>query len=320
MHIANFSSSITTKSKEYKKCVKGQNPLYLRSMPSPNVTPLEFINFFKNLYEKNIKLIDSPKKKKVIPKIIHQIWLGRKIPQEYKEFQDSWKSKHPEWEYILWNQDSLKKAFPAGFYNQNMFEQARHDGNFAKMADVARYEILHEFGGLYVDCDCKCIKPFDILHQTFDFYAGLEHIANGLLVGNALIGSQPKHPILQKCLQNIKEYENKKIDMKYWKGKTGYSSEMEEHYATTLVTTGPILLTKSIWQIVYEPKTTLLRQGYEGFYFWRSRTKNIDIIFPPTYFFPFAEGHINSVKPETFSCHYFKGVWKEELKVKYNKG
>ena len=296
----NFDLSIDIFSKEYKECINSNNPKYLRSIPADS-SPKQFMQFCKTLYEKNnFSEIKTTKSK--IPKIIHQIWLGPKVPpHEYQTFQKSWKDKHLTWQHISWNEEEIKKQFPEKLFNQKLFNHAKKQGNFAKMADIARYEIIHKFGGLYVDCDCECIKPFDVLHQNYDFYSGLEHLQNGLVVGNALIGAKPNHPILHQCLLNIKEYEKKqKIDLHYWKGFSGYCAKVEKQYALTLTTTGPILFTKSIWQKA-------------------DKDNNIDIIFPPTFFFPFPEYGAYTTKQETFSCHYFKGIWKKDLLEKYNK-
>ena len=42
-----------------------------------------------------------------IPKIIHQLWIGPK-PRPYK-FMKTWEDKHPDYEYILWNEEEIKK-------------------------------------------------------------------------------------------------------------------------------------------------------------------------------------------------------------------
>ena len=42
-----------------------------------------------------------------IPRIIHQIWIGPK-PAPTK-FMDTWKDKHPDFEYIRWTEKEMKK-------------------------------------------------------------------------------------------------------------------------------------------------------------------------------------------------------------------
>ncbi len=142
--------------------------------------------------------------------------------------------------------------------------------------------------------DCQCIKSFDLLHKKFDFYAGLENICNGLVIGNAIMGSRPGHPILKQSLKNIQESFCTKIDMKYWRGFSEYREKDEIDYATTLVCTGPILFTKSIWQKA-------------------DKLDNVDIIFPPTYFYPCAEYKCYPIKKETMANHFFRGLWKKKM-------
>ena len=295
----NFDESINSKSEEYKDCLNGKNPKYLRSMPA-GVVPKDFLNFFKNLYEKN-KIIEVEKLKNIkIPKIIHQLWLGpEKMPEEYSGYINSFKNKHKGWRYIFWNEKKIKEEFKHGFFNQYSFDRAYIEEKFARASDIARYEILYKFGGLYVDLDCQCIKPFDLLHKKYDFYAGLENICNGLVIGNAIIGSKPGHPILKQSLKNIKEFFCKesfggKIDMKYWKGFSEYEEKDEIDYAKTLVATGPILFTKSIWQK-------------------NDESDNVNIVFPPTYFYPCAEYKFYPIKKETFAKHFFMGLWKNKM-------
>ncbi|MBD3272799.1 hypothetical protein GF385_00410 [Candidatus Dependentiae bacterium] len=290
----NFDKSINSKSEAYKDCILGENPKYLRSMPQ-GVNPKKFLLFCKDLY-KNISYIKNNKVDNLrIPKIIHQIWLGpNKFPDDYNYFINSFKKKHPDWEYIFWNEDKIKKIFKQGFLNQYLFNLAYKREKYAKASDILRYEILYKFGGLYVDLDCKCVKPFDLLHQKFDFYAGLENIYNGLVVGNAIIGSKARHPIIKQTLRNIRKYFFKKIDMKYWKGFSDYQEKDEIDYAKTLITTGPIVFTKSIWQKA-------------------NKLDNLDIIFPPTYFYPCAEYKSYPIKKETLASHFFRGLWKKKM-------
>jgi len=44
-----------------------------------------------------------------IPKIIHQLWIG---PQPAPlSIMQTWKEKHPDFKYILWNESNLKNLF-----------------------------------------------------------------------------------------------------------------------------------------------------------------------------------------------------------------
>ena len=42
-----------------------------------------------------------------IPKIIHQLWIGPK--ERPSKFMDTWKKNNPDFEYIFWNEEEIKK-------------------------------------------------------------------------------------------------------------------------------------------------------------------------------------------------------------------
>lgn len=151
------------------------------------------------LYNRHI-LNASPSISYRIPKIIHQIWLGGPLPEKYRALQKSWALSHPDWEYRLWTDES---AAALKMHSRDLFESAV---NWGEKADILRYEVLSQFGGLYVDMDFECLRPFDVLHQLCDFYAGLESIERGLKsprLSNALIGCTPGHPVIQECLNKM---------------------------------------------------------------------------------------------------------------------
>ena len=82
-----------------------------------------------------------------IPKIIHQLWIGDKpCPQI---LMNTWKEKHPEFEYIFWNEEEIKKR-EFIFVNQNKIdEMVEINGK----ADIMRWEILEKMGGIFIDAD-----------------------------------------------------------------------------------------------------------------------------------------------------------------------
>jgi mannosyltransferase OCH1-like enzyme len=46
-------------------------------------------------------------------------------------------------------------------------------------ADIARWDILQQYGGIWVDADSFCIKPFDeLLDQKISFFAGTSNNIN----------------------------------------------------------------------------------------------------------------------------------------------
>jgi inositol phosphorylceramide mannosyltransferase catalytic subunit len=131
-----------------------------------------------------------------IPTIIHQIWVGPKPYGRFDNLRKSWIANHPGWLYILWTDKEVKHLT---LVNQDLYDRAK---NYGEKADILRYELLYLFGGLYADIDTECMKPFDVIHRTYSFYAG----SDGLnLIHNSLIGSTPHHPLLEHVITRLRD-------------------------------------------------------------------------------------------------------------------
>ena len=121
---------------------------------------VDFLECFLNNYDNFLK---KKLKKKIIPKKIHQIWIGKEVPKKYKKWRVSWMKNHPEYEYFLWDETKILKL---DLINRNQFKRAI---NPAVKSDIARYEILYKFGGIYVDTDFESLKKIDDHFLTYSF-------------------------------------------------------------------------------------------------------------------------------------------------------
>lgn len=142
-----------------------------------------------------------------IPLIIHQIWIGSTPPAELENYRKTWilKHAHAGWMYVLWTDESVKKL---KLYNQKEFDEST---NFAHKADILRYELVYQFGGVYVDMDYECLAPLDLFHYAYDFYTAIQPLDSSFAqLGLALFGAVPKHPILKHAILTIKEDNAKK--------------------------------------------------------------------------------------------------------------
>lgn len=128
-----------------------------------------------------------------IPKVIHRIWLGpEEMPAEYQGFGDSWRRHHPDWEFRLWTDADLPPlSCPDGFARCR---------NFGEASDVLRYEILHQFGGVYVDTDVECLRPLDALIEDATAFAAY---ARPKVIGSAIVGAVPGHPAIARTLEVV---------------------------------------------------------------------------------------------------------------------
>ena len=140
-----------------------------------------------------------------IQRKIHQIWLGEKIVP--KQTQD-WINlcERYGYEYKLWRDKDLKNLI-----NQKYFDQMKSFGCFEGCIDIAKYEILYQNGGLFVDINMIPVDLpiFDYLPKT-GFAITSDH--NNLnLTSNQLILSCSKSSILKRVIDSLPiNYENLK--------------------------------------------------------------------------------------------------------------
>ncbi len=226
---------------------------------------------FNTLIVKRFSISKEPR----IPKKIHQTWFSGPVPAGYHAWQRSWQEHHPQWEYKLWTLDDVRAL---DLRARDVFE---HATSIATKADIARYEILYHEGGLYVDMDMECLKPFDIFHHCCDLYAPLLGQESEI----CLLGSKPKHPLLNMILESIKKSNPKCIN-----------------FFKILKNTGPYLFRKNFNRL-----PDIYNSGI--------------VLFPQNFFLPFpvrkrfAEATSSHplvkkwIKPESYALHYWHGSW-----------
>ena len=145
-----------------------------------------------------------------IPRVVHHIWLGGRLPRKFWDFRESWHrvlgAGHPfdKWTFKMWT-DADVESF--GMENKAAFDAAPNPG---EKSDIWRYEILHRYGGLYVDTDFECVKSLDELHCRFEFYAGISNTGT-VELNNGLVGAAPGHTILAELIRSIGAWHEQRV-------------------------------------------------------------------------------------------------------------
>lgn len=130
-----------------------------------------------------------------IPRIFHCVWLGpRPLPEEYAEYQQSWRRHHPDWELRLWTEDTL----PSPLRRPEAAERLRIP---AERSDILRLEVVWRHGGVYLDADLECRAPIEELIAGTDFFSAL---SGSGIADFYLFGATPQHPILDRALDLIR--------------------------------------------------------------------------------------------------------------------
>ncbi len=264
----------------------------------------------KNHYEhlKPSQALASSESK--IPKIIHQIWLGPKPPPSYFwEYSESWKKLNPDWEYRFWTNKDVEEL---DFDLKDLFMRTP---NWGEKSDILRAELLDRFGGLYVDTDFECIKPFNDLNHKYDFYVGLEPPHDGdvtssaphITISDALIGSTPGHPIIKKWKKLIRarwnEYEQRYPDgpkrvllRTFYPFGRAVISKMNDPERSNIVFPATYFFPLTFTEI---SKGRLKKLG-----FFRQQLRHVLLAFNLRQPIPFVE-----VQPETMAIHYWGNSW-----------
>ena len=170
-------------------------------------------NFYKTQYEAKKPSKMPTSSIPIIPKIMHQIWIGgTKLPPLYEHYLRECKALHPDWDFKLWTDDNINSM---DLQYRDLYDKAR---SWLGKSDILRYEILMKYGGVYRDTDVKCIRPLDELLYKYDFFAGLETYNHPWLklflnnsnyngpyipINNGFIGATPQHNILNYTLRDI---------------------------------------------------------------------------------------------------------------------
>jgi mannosyltransferase OCH1-like enzyme len=124
------------------------------------------------------------------------------MPAEYRSYQASWLERNPGWEHRVWTEQDLAVL---EMRNRDLFDAAvEHTAHLPAVdtirwrVDVARLEILWQFGGVYADADAECLRP---LGGLIPYRMCVPQSPNDpSYVTNAVMGAEPGHPFLDALI------------------------------------------------------------------------------------------------------------------------
>src|SRR2546426_11525005 len=135
----------------------------------------------------------------MIPKIMHRMRLGTDaLPPEATYYELLWKQLHPHWEHVTWTMTNLPPLV-----NQELFALSENTGH---RSDVLRLEVLHRFGGVYVDVDLLPQKPLDSLLSCAGFLGKIRETQTRAClqtIETAIVGSAPGNPFLGHLVEEM---------------------------------------------------------------------------------------------------------------------
>ena len=216
----------------------------------------------------------------VIPQVFHFIWLGAPMKPAHQRNIDLWGKLHPKWEIRLWTMDSLAKS---GLTMYNKDQWAKFSRGARQAADILRYEIIYQYGGIYVDVDFEPLRSLEpILHgvQAFVAHESEPFVCNGIF------GAVPGHELSERLVMGLE------------------SSMITFQNGTVNQQTGPYHMTRQIDAMREEGKTTM-KLGFETF--------------APHVFFPYAWYEKDPGAPYdslAYTVHHFRSMQEIEQDFK----
>lgn len=135
----------------------------------------------------------------MIPKIFHFIWVGDESRRPDNCIA-TWRAAHPDWGFHLWGNAELDGR---GWVNARHMEQMR-GRELNGVADMMRWEILLEHGGLVFDADSVCVAPLDDWLLDCEAFACWEsEIARPGLIAAGYFGCQAGNPFVAQIVADI---------------------------------------------------------------------------------------------------------------------
>lgn len=213
----------------------------------------------------------------MIPKIIHQIWIGGKqISKRNSGFTSEWRSMYSDYIYSWWDDAKVEAECIIPEDKKELYYSK--DFPFAFKADILRYELIRKFGGIYIDVDTEPLRKMGDEVLEGNFFAGFQ---NNIEIAIGIFGAIPNCPLIVDVCDNLVPNVKEKL------------SQGCKEFVDQL--TGPIFFTKICKKYF----------GLTGFKF-----------FPPRYFYPywFTESHranedFKATCPEAYSVHHWTKSW-----------
>lgn len=177
----------------------------------------------------------------MVPKILHYIWIGAYT--DPSNYVDSWLDLHPDFVLMKWDNTTGKKYIDESIQLLGGIDTLKGK-SVVYLADMMKYLILRDYGGVYLDHDFKVVKNLEELYEGFDFTCTFQYpseyadqavefkrgatlqevLDTGIYstmkfnvesVNACFFATVPVHPLTQRCVDLAIENHNKPVEEQY---------------------------------------------------------------------------------------------------------
>lgn len=146
----------------------------------------------------------------MIPKVIHQIWLGdNTMPPVMQVWRQRWQELHPNWRMLLWKEIPDGRGQPMLTTEEFIVvpndEQAGllvRACHLSQRSNIWRYLIVRSFGGLYLDTDIEPRKPINELVAGLPAFTARRQRPCDINEC-AFFGATPEHPWVEQLVLDM---------------------------------------------------------------------------------------------------------------------
>lgn len=159
----------------------------------------------------------------MIPKIIHQIWIGNKeLPDDFKIFQNKLKLLYPDYCFMYWDNNKVNEYINEYPFKKYIIE----DYPCAFKSDLLRFWILYNFGGLYFDTDIEPLKRINRRYFREYSFITCKYNTYNFECGTGFLASEKNNNTVRVILNDIINNTNNNFnkDLNIISGPTAFSN------------------------------------------------------------------------------------------------
>lgn len=136
-----------------------------------------------------------------IPKIIHYCWFGgNKYNETIEKCINSWHKNLNDYKIIKWDESNFD-------LNSCLYVKKAYENKYwAFVSDYARFKILKQYGGIYLDTDIEIVKTLDDFLDN-DVFLSFKNVETkvGKLFGitSSIVGAKKNNTFFDQLINNI---------------------------------------------------------------------------------------------------------------------
>jgi len=148
-----------------------------------------------------------------VPSIIHFLWLGSNISEEYINNIAQWANNNKHYQVFLWldnytstdlgNTEIIVKDVIKEIQSFASQDIILTEPLLVCKADIIRYEIIYKYGGIYTDTDSLSIQPLGPLFQHSFVSLMTSHLH---YIQNCIFGFPPLSHFIKYVLALVREH------------------------------------------------------------------------------------------------------------------